>query len=169
MHLYESGLVYLLTAVTYRRIPIFRNQKFAQIAHEDIKFYTRKFRAEDLAHVIMPDHIHWVIRPSIENFDQFTRDQQKGMKKYSRSPENYYLSKIMEDYKRHVSYSINRVRGTKHPQIWQPGFYDEVLSTTDAILNAVRYTLYNPVKDGLVEERDKYRFIGGDGLTWEYF
>ena len=161
-HLYEPGMTYLLTAVTHHREPLFAQAEYAQAAHEDIAFYTRKFKAVSLAHVIMPDHIHWVIYPSPEDFKRFAREEQEKQGKYARSPEQFYLSKIMEDYKRHASFAINQLRGAKGAQLWQDGFRDDGLRTVEAIHQAVHYVVFNPVQAGLAANPEDYPYLAWD-------
>jgi REP element-mobilizing transposase RayT len=161
-HLYEPGMTYLLTSVTHRRQPLFAEVAYAQAAHEDIAFYTRKFKAASLAHVIMPDHIHWVIYPSPEDFKRFARQEEEKNGKYTEAPERFYLSKIMEDCKRHISYTINRLRGMKEPPIWQDGFRDDGLRTVEIIRKAVRYVIFNPVKAGLAAKPEDYPWLAWD-------
>jgi REP element-mobilizing transposase RayT len=84
-HLYEPGMTYLLTSVTYRRQNLFAEAETAQIAFNDVAFYTRKFKAASLAYVIMPDHMHWVIYPSPEDFKRFAREEQAKSGKYAKS------------------------------------------------------------------------------------
>jgi REP element-mobilizing transposase RayT len=161
-HLYEPGMTYLLTSVTHRREPIFAEIACAQAAHEDITFYTRKFKAASLAHVIMPEHIHWVIYPSYEDFKRFAREEQEKNGKYAESPERFYLSKIMEDYKRHVSFAVNELRGAKGAQVWQDGFRDDGLRTVEIVKRAVRYVVFNPVEAGIVPVPEEYPYLAWD-------
>ena len=75
MHLYEPGMTYLITTVTHHREKVFADAACAQAAHVDVSFYARKFTAASLAHAIMPDHMHWVIYPSPEDFERFARTE----------------------------------------------------------------------------------------------
>lgn len=104
-HRYEPAMTYLITTVTHRRDRVFAEARYAQVAHQDIVFYARKFKAVSLAHVVMPDHRHWVIYPSPEDFERFARAEREkdGNAQRAAAPERFYLSKIMEDYKRHTS------------------------------------------------------------------
>ena len=88
-HLYEPGMTYLLSAVSHRRENIFANASFAQAAHEDVAFYARKFDTASLAHVIMPDHIHWVIYPSPQDFERFAREEKEKGGKYADAPNGF--------------------------------------------------------------------------------
>ncbi len=62
-HIYEPGMTYLITTITHRRERFFEDANLARVAHEDIAFYARKFGLTSVAHVIMPDHLHWVMHP----------------------------------------------------------------------------------------------------------
>ena len=88
-HLYEPGMTYLLTSVTHRRQNLFANAEAAQIAFDDVAFYTRKFKAATLAYVIMPDHIHWVITPSPEDFNCFAGEEPARSGKYAGDPARF--------------------------------------------------------------------------------
>jgi REP element-mobilizing transposase RayT len=74
-HIYEPGLTYLITTITRRRERLFEDERFARIAHEDIAFYAYKFGMINVAHVIMPDHMHWVMHPSPEVFERFRQEE----------------------------------------------------------------------------------------------
>lgn len=167
-HLYEPGMTYLLTAVTYRRGNFLGKPRYARLAFEDIAFYSRKFQALTPAYVIMPDHIHWIICPSEQNFEQFINDQRLNHGKYAGAPERFYLSKIIEDFKRHTAYGINKIRTTHGIKIWQDGFRDDALRTPDAIQRAIRYVVFNPVKAGLVQKPEDYPFVDWDAGSMNF-
>ena len=160
-HIYEPGMTYLITTITRRRERLFENSNFARIAHEDIAFYARKFGMISVAHVIMADHLHWVMHPSPDDFERFAHEERaKGKRsKYGHAPERFYLSKIMEDYKRHTAHVINDCRDAPYAQVWQEGFRDDALRTSDAIRGAVKYVIYNPVKARLVERPEDYVYL----------
>ncbi len=168
-HTYEPGITYLITTITRRRERLFEDERFACIAHEDIAFYARKFGMISVAHTIMPDHIHWIMCPSPEDFERFAREEQaKGKRsKYGHAPERFYLSKIMEDYKRHTAHLINELRDAQYAEVWQEGFRDDGLRIPDAIRGAVQYVILNPVKAGLVEQPKDYPYLAwnADWLT----
>ena len=160
-HIYEPGITYLITTITRRRERLFEDERFARIAHEDIAFYARKFDMISVAHAIMPDHTHWIMHPSSEDFGRFVRDEQaKGKRsKYGHAPERFYLSKIMEDYKRHTAHSINELRDAPYAEVWQEGFRDDALRIPDAIRSAVKYVVLNPVKASLVVKAEDYAYL----------
>ena len=56
----ETGRVYLITCETYKREPVFSQwnsgRLLAQVLMEE------NDRAETLAYVVMPDHLHWLMQ-----------------------------------------------------------------------------------------------------------
>jgi len=165
-HLYEPGMTYLLTAVTFKRIPLFSDAPYASIAHADVAFYAAKFALTSLAHVVMPDHIHWIVCPSADDFVRFAARERERGGKYASAPERFYLSKIMEDYKRHVAFEINRSRDTRGAQVWQDGFRDDGLRNADAVRSAMEYVIMNPVKAGLVAVPEAYPYLAWLDEWW---
>jgi putative transposase len=167
-HIYEPGLVYMLTSNTIHQGPTFAKPEYAQIAFDDIAFYNAKFNAHTYAYVVMPTHIHWLVCPSPEDFERFRNHQINNAGKYASDPAGYYLIKIMEDYKRHVAYAINTLRKARGTQIWQQGFFDVAIRTQDAVKKAARYVVFNPVKAGLTENPEDYPFVVGEAINWDF-
>jgi REP element-mobilizing transposase RayT len=69
-------MTYLITTVTHHREKVFADTELARAAHEDITFYANKFSAISVAHVIMYDHLHWIMHPSPDDFERFIREEQ---------------------------------------------------------------------------------------------
>ena len=160
-HIYEPGMTYLITTITHRRERFFEETNLACLAHEDVMFYAHKFGLTSVAHVVMPDHLHWIMNPAPEDFERFAREERNRGKrsKYGHAPERFYLSKILEDYKRHTSHVINEHRNAPYARVWQEGFRDDALRTPQAIRGAVRYVVLNPVKAGLAERPEDYPYL----------
>jgi REP element-mobilizing transposase RayT len=128
-----------------------------------MEFYRRKFDLKVLLYVIMPDvimpdHFHWAILPSVENFKLFREDQVRHRKKYHQYPERYYLSKIMEDFERHIAFVINERVGIRGRPVWQEGFVAKRVENRPAFGALADYIHHNPVKAGLVEKPEDYKF-----------
>ena len=105
-------------------------------------------------------HQHIGVRFSLSNRQSGEEREKEG--KYAGAPDRFYLSKIMEDYKRHTSFAVNRLRGTRGMQVWQDGFRDDGLRTAAAIRAAVEYVVMNPVKAGLARTADDYPYLAWD-------
>jgi putative transposase len=81
------------------------------------------------AYVIMPDHIHLLIRPT-----------------------NHGISKTMQLIKGRASRKINK------GSFWQKGFFDFAILTEKKFREKFNYIHYNPVKRGLVERAEDYKY-----------
>jgi len=81
------------------------------------------------AYVIMPDHIHLLIKPI-----------------------NHGISKTMQLIKGRASRKINK------GSFWQKGFFDFAILTEKKFRERFNYIHYNPVKRGLVERAEDYKY-----------
>ena len=90
------------------------------------------------AWVIMPNHVHIVIRPTLP------------------------LPVIMRRLKGATSRAANQfLNRTGHP-FWQYEYYDHCIRTTDELNHVIRYVERNPVAAGLAPSIDSYRWSGAN-------
>ncbi|MCL4502768.1 MAG: transposase [Deltaproteobacteria bacterium] len=89
-------------------------------------FETKRF--DLFAYVVMPDHIHLLIRPY----------------------EKYLLHQIVHSWK---SYSANRLQReyNREGRIWQEDYFDRIMRDESEFLEKAQYILNNPLK---VEPQD---------------
>lgn len=57
----ESGQVYLVTAVTEQRTPLFNDPYLARALVREMRRLDDLRNVNSLAWVVMPDHLHWLI------------------------------------------------------------------------------------------------------------
>ena len=108
---------YLITAVTASRLPVFNAFTAARMAVRC--FYDQNVvrRAQTLAFVVMPDHIHWLLQLVGEG----------------------NLSEAARAYKAKVSLLLQQ-------RIWQRGFHDHVIRNPEDLDNTRNYIRLNPAK-----------------------
>ena len=80
----------------------------------------------------MPDHIHLFVR----------------------GDERFFLSRWVGGLKREMSVALG-VR-----QLWQPGFFDHILRSDESYGEKWNYVRDNPVRAGLVENPEDWRYQG---------
>lgn len=85
------------------------------------------------ATVVMPDHVHQILRPR-EPFD---------------------VPRIMKGIKGISARLVNQSRGTKG-QRWQDESWDRILRDDAELQEKIRYMLHNPVKAGLAQSGWEY-------------
>src|SRR5690349_6651503 len=54
---------------------------------------------------------------------------------------------------------VDPSRGLQVP-LWQPGYYDRVMSEGESIFGVARYIALNPVRAGIVADSNDYEFTG---------
>ncbi|UZE09472.1 MULTISPECIES: REP-associated tyrosine transposase [Pseudomonas] len=128
----ESGRIYLLTAVTEQRQPVFADWQSGRRLVDQLRLADQTSRVTSMAWVVMPDHLHWLV------------ELHHGT-----------LAELMCRIKSRSSRSINLVRGGQG-RIWQPGYYDRALRRDEDIKDAARYIVLNPLRAGLVKRIGDY-------------
>ncbi len=122
-----SGQVYLITLVTAARSHEFEDLWRARTAIRCLHEPNVSRRAETLAYVVMPDHIHWLLQLS----DVGT------------------LAAVVRLYKAKVSRQLGR-------GVWQRGYHDRALRAEDDVVAVSRYIVANPLRAGLAKTVGEY-------------
>ena len=125
--------VYHVTSCTKNRRPSFERFAIARavvnaIRREDSGGYT-----QTLAFVVMPDHIHWLVRIA----------------------GNRNLSTSVNNVKSWSARQVNAKVRRSGP-IWQKGFHDHGIRAEEDLTTAARYIVANPLRSGLVERLGDY-------------
>lgn len=125
--------IYLVTAVTHERKPVFADSRAAHIAcrcfHDEIRLTTARL----LAWVLMPDHAHWML--------------QLG--------EGETLPDVVARLKSVSSHEVNR-KLKRQGKLWAHAYHDRALRHDDDMLAAARYIVANPLRAGLVRRIGDY-------------
>lgn len=121
------GQIYLITTVTENRQPVFQNFNAARSLILLLRDEQQLGRADTLAFVIMPDHLHWLMALT------------------SPAP----LARIMKSLKALSAKNMGR-------PIWQPGFHDHALRKEEDLKAVARYIIANPLRAGLVSNIGDY-------------
>jgi REP element-mobilizing transposase RayT len=103
--------------------------------------HDHRIRYELYVAVVMPDHVHMILTPSV---DQNRR-------------EIVSLIEIMRAIKGSSARRINQQIG-RHGPVWQEESFDHVLRSSEGLDAKADYVLQNPVRKGLVEDWRQYRW-----------
>ena len=121
------GQVYLITAATDGRDPVFLQLLLARQLVLALRHEQEAQRAQTLAFVVMPDHLHWLMSlGSISSLDQ-----------------------VVGGVKSVVAHKAGR-------RIWQKGFHDHALRREEDLAKVAEYIILNPVRAGLVDRPEDY-------------
>ena len=132
---FDQTPLYFVTFNTWKRKPLLANQS----VHKAFVAYAEKNQCRGFAvgrYVIMPDHIHFFVRVGVEQkLDQFVRLMKQSMTKDIRSFRNI-------------------------EKVWQPGFFDHVMRSSESYSEKWNYVRMNPVRAGLVVNSEDWTFQG---------
>ena len=110
-----EGSIYLITCVCWQRTPHFYDFNYARCVVQGLKGSANM--AETLSFVVMPDHIHWLIK--LKSGADISRAVQK-----------------MKSLSSRLIHSVQ-----SHPvPIWQKGFYDRQLRREEDLLGMARFS-----------------------------
>ena len=93
------------------------------------------------AAVIMPDHVH-VLFTALRDLQGWT----------------FALPEILKAMKGTSARSINKLHGRFGP-VWQDESFDHVMRGTESLRETVEYICENPVRKGLVQKWQDYRWL----------
>jgi putative transposase len=130
-----------------------KDPQIAQIVKEAILFCDEK-EYNLIAFTIMPNHVHMVFIPIVK------RD-------LSRSPAaassdinialQYPVTDILRKLKGSTSRECNKLLN-RSGSFWQHESYDHVIRNSDSLKRIVNYILNNPVKAGLADSAEEWKF-----------
>ena len=118
-------------------MPHFKNAASVEIVWTQIQRASRRETIAVVAYCFMPDHLHLVVRGLEETSD---------------------LKRFVRAAKQLSGYHWSQVNEGK--RLWQRYEYDRILRDYEAVRNAVKYLLDNPLRGKLVRTVDAYPFIG---------
>ncbi len=153
MHKYKKckrydipGHAHELTFSCYRGLPLLKSTVFRHFVYEAIRKAMEKHYFDLWAYVLMPNHVHLLIYPSVNPYS--ISAILKSIKQSSgRKAVNWFRTN-RPDYLRNLS------TGQKHDhfRFWQDGGgYDRNVTTKKVALNSIGYIHLNPVRRKLVE------------------
>jgi len=130
----QTNGIYFITTSTNDRIPWFQEFSFAHILCMSMENRKALPDAENLCWVVMPDHIHMLLKVG-----------------------NTPLDKVVTKFKSRTARLMNKEIG-RTGRFWSPGFYDHALRKEEDLLGITRYIVANPLRARLVRRYGDYPF-----------
>ena len=125
---------YLLTSVTANRAPVFADFWVGCACARALTHPTLWTSSKLLAWVLMPDHFHLLVELGPAST----------------------LAGMMKSLKSLSALEVGRATGVKG--VWQRGYHDHALRTSEGVRGAARYLVANPIRAGLVDSVANYPF-----------
>ncbi|WP_250656926.1 REP-associated tyrosine transposase [Alkalimarinus coralli] len=122
----QVGFAYHLVMSTKGRQPVFSNFSHARSVIRIMKTDEDLGFTKTLSFVVMPDHIHWLVKLDKGTISQAAQRIKSLFTKYSGL------------------------------DIWNVGFYDHAIRTNEALIDVARYIVANPLRAGIAESISDY-------------
>jgi putative transposase len=171
-----AGHAHELTFSCYQRFAFLKSERTCQWLADAIEAARQRHRFDLWAFVVMPDHVHLIVRPQDPCYEM--RRILAGIKlpvakraiQYLVAEESLWLERI------------SRQRGRRTERLfWQSGGgYDRNITSGKTLMQMIDYLHLNPVRKGLVERARDWKwssaaaFEGGlstirlDSIPWEW-
>jgi alanyl-tRNA synthetase/REP element-mobilizing transposase RayT len=143
-HFERPWAKYIVTFSTreHRKLsPAERDVTLKTILHDAGKQY------ELYAACVMPDHVHLLLEPGIENEDSEGK------------PIFYALSDILQTLKSVSSHRINKLAGVKDQRVWENESFDRVIRSERDLEEKFHYICRNPWDSGVAEVNEDYQWL----------
>lgn len=90
--------------------------------------------------VVMPDHVHLLIRPKEKEAQMW-----------------YSLQEIMKQIKGASAKRVNEIL-ERNGALWQSEYFDRLIRNEEELIEKWQYMWNNPIKAGLANSSEKYKF-----------
>lgn len=137
-HYEDPESVYFVTFNTVPNFELKDNIKY--IVFDAIRYHADK-KYQLHACVIMKSHVHIIICPLKKS---------KGT--------SFSLAQIMHSIKSYSAHKINKALD-RNDSVWLDENYDRIVRDDDDYVEKMNYVIYNPVKAGLVEKPEDYKWL----------
>ncbi len=148
----KDSPVHYLTSVTHNRLPVFRTTKLKEVMCEALKEACKSASLLIFAYVIMPDHLHALIGSQRKPSEVLR--YVNGIS--GRRIINYLKDQSLES----CLQKLRQTNGTREHKfsLWDHHPNLKLISTENGLMEKANYIHMNPVRAGLVERAEDYRF-----------
>jgi putative transposase len=160
-NIYLDNFVYFFTATVVEYIPVLDSDSVKEFIIESLNFYREEYLTKINAYVIMPEHIHLIVRSdSGENVKKFI---QHLLRKVSINIIVHTRSLLTNKPYRQVSKErlnifTKHARGKAIHRVWKERAKGEPIYSDRVMKQKLDYIHMNPVKRGLVKNPEDYPY-----------
>jgi len=157
----ENG-IYFISSSIVEMIPVFTNENYFDILINALRFCQKEKGLKIFYYVILDNHFHLItsghklsnIMLSLKRFtaQEIIKQLKTDKKEWLINQLHFYKKR----YKKDSSY-----------QVWQEGFHPQFMSSNEILNQKIEYIHYNPVKRGLVNKPECWRYSSACNKDWE--
>ena len=146
---YGAHHLHFITCSCYRRLPLLNSARARDRFLNIFEQTRRRYRFVVVGYVVMPDHIHLLITEPEAGSPSTVMQVLK-----QRAARALLAKKKRRDRRQRNLFGDDE----GHRAFWQARFYDFNVWTTKKRVEKLRYIHRNPVKQGLVESPEQWRW-----------
>ena len=141
----EPGHAHELTFSCYRGFKFLTKERTRRWLADTIEAARERYRFDVWAYVVMPEHVHLIVRPREVEYDIAV------IRRAIKGPVGSAAFAYLERYAPHWLPRLTRTRGKKTERLfWQSGGgYDRNVVEPGTLLSMIAYVHANPVRRGL--------------------
>ncbi len=136
-HRLGEGGTFMVTAGTYRKVPVFAGDDRLKALHGGLLKYATAHRWNLEAWAVFPNHYHFVGHSPADDAES--------------------LRVFLADFHQHAASWVNRLDGKPNRKVWH-NFWETRLTFEKSYLARLNYVHQNAVKHGLVPVANQYRW-----------
>ena len=145
--------VHFITSTIIEWLPVFTTRTYFEIIIDSLKFCQDNKQLKLYAYVILDNHFHLIVSapdlPAVlASLRKFTA---RGIINQLKHDEKKWLLNQLAYYKK-------RHKTNSDFQVWEEGTQPKLITTDKMLLQKTEYIHYNPVKRGLVDEPEHWRY-----------
>jgi putative transposase len=142
---------FFITTTCNNWLNLLQSEKYFSLLYDSLNFVNKKYNAQIVAYVFMPNHIHLIIYFHKENhLSAYMRD----FKKFT----SVQIRTLIESDRQDIL--LDQLRYSKREQkfkVWMDRFDDVFIKSTKVLLTKIQYIHANPVKKGLSKYQEDYK------------
>ena len=132
----RSGETHFVTFSCYHRMPLLRSPLLCNIFLESLERTSQSYQFRVYGYVLMPEHAHLLVS----------------------EPKDELLAKAIQALKIAVAGRAKHYRIGEDGRVWQRRYFDHNVRSHESFETLLRYIHRNPVKRGLVENPEDWRW-----------
>lgn len=158
-NIYLDNVAYFFTATVVDHMPLLHPYWAKKLIIDVLNFYRKKYLTRIKAYVIMPEHLHLIIKSeSKENIKKFMHHT---LRKISRAIILHTQSLLADDLQKEATLESlkvfrNHARGKATHRVWKERAMGEPIYSDKVMKQKLDYIHRNPVKRGLVKNPEDY-------------
>jgi REP element-mobilizing transposase RayT len=150
-----EGSIFYITSNIYNRIKIFTRPSFIIPIIDRLNYYRYQYDCKLIGYVIMPDHMHLLIWPTL---GKVVTDFMRDFKRFTSGRiTRQAKAEGKVDWIRRFEEAGTVTERAEH-KVWQDSFWEQTIYTEKFLRQKLNYIHLNPVRAGLVKSAAEYPY-----------